>query len=243
MVRALPVFLFSFLLSITCLQAQTSSEPLVNQYLEQAKNLMYEGKYQDANVVFRKMLALNTTLPEDMSYLFAETLYHLGQHKNSQNFLTKYLTLTGRAGSYYEPALELQELLDVAMRAVTNCRFCNGAGFRLVDCTTCNQEGTLDKTCPNCQGHGRTQCQKCYGEGVLVSLNKLGTRQYATCDNCDGKGIHTCRVCVGTKVISSPCPTCLGSLKMRSSILCNHLPLEAVDHNHNHNQEGENGGN
>lgn len=237
-VRALPVFLLVLIFSVTGLQAQTSDQPLVSQYLEQAKNLMYEGKYQDANVVFRKMLALNTTLPEDMSYLFAETLFHLKQYRNSQNFLTKYLTLTGRTGSYYDAALELQELLDVAVREVINCLFCNGVGFRLVACTTCNEEGSIKKTCPNCQGLGRTKCTKCYGEGVLVSLNRLGTRQYATCDNCDGKGIHTCRVCVGTRAISSPCPTCLGSLKMKSGILCDHQPLDG-DHDHDHENEGQ----
>ena len=212
----------------------------VSEYMEQAKALMYEERYAEANVIFRKMLALNTTLPEDMSYLFAETLFMLGQYTNSQNFLTKYLTITGRQGNYYEAALTLQEQLDSEVRQVVNCEFCNGAGFRLVACLTCQERGSVTQKCPNCNGGGKTKCQKCYGEGVLVSLDKLGTKQYATCDNCNGRGIHTCRVCYGTRQINATCPTCLGSKMMRSSTLCNHQPLtsEEADADHDHTGEG-----
>ena len=138
-------FLLSFLLaclvtsSVLPAQAQVG-QTQVAKYMEEAKAYMAEENYTEANLVFRRMLSLNTTLPEDMSYLFAETLFMLGQYTNSQNFLTKYLTMTGRMGNYYSDALTLQEALEKEVRAVTNCQYCNGAGFRLVACLTCQFE-------------------------------------------------------------------------------------------------------
>lgn len=216
----------------TFVQAQPVARETVANYLNDAKSLMSQERYEEANIIFRKMLALNTTLPEDVSYLFSETLYFLGQYKNSQNFLTKYLTLTGRTGNYYEEATALQDRLEEEMLAVVNCHFCNGLGMRLVPCTTCQEKGTLDKTCPECRGLGNTRCQKCLGEGVVIYLDQFGSRKYQTCDNCDGQGYHSCNVCEGAKLIQSPCPTCLGSKTMQSGSVCTHEPIPTEEHNH-----------
>ena len=207
--------------------------------MDQARTFMEEENYQQANVVFRKILSLNAVIPNDMSYLFAETLYVLGQYKNSQNFLTKYLTLTGRTGSYYQEALDLQELLDGEMRAVRDCEFCNGNGFRLAACSTCKETGYLSRTCTQCRGVGKVQCRKCLGEGVIISLDALGQRKYETCDNCDSKGIHECPSCLGKKFIEATCPTCLGTKKMQTSVICNHQPLAQHDHEDGHDEEGQ----
>src|SRR5688572_6075621 len=69
-------------------------------FLAQAKKQMEDGNYQRANLIFRKMLTLKTVLPTEMSYLFAETLYKVGQFENSKNFLEKYLSITDRGSDY-----------------------------------------------------------------------------------------------------------------------------------------------
>ena len=98
--QTLSVLLISLTLLVPALvQAQT---PLpegmsleMQQALNYAKGLMADEDYEGANRTFRQLLKSGEVLPDDLAYLFSETLFMLGQYQNSRNFLNKYLEVTG----------------------------------------------------------------------------------------------------------------------------------------------------
>ena len=59
--------------------AQKNADNPVEELMELAIAQMNDGDYEAANITFRKILKLNTVLPDDLSYLFAETLYMVNQ--------------------------------------------------------------------------------------------------------------------------------------------------------------------
>ena len=195
----------------------------VSKLMEQAKKKMAEGDFQQANLVFRKMLALKTVLPTEMSYLFAETLFKVGQYENSMNFLKKYQQLTDRGSDYYPLSLELEKQLNTKLRVIHECAFCNRSGYRLVACTVCDQSGKTVQTCSHCRGHGVTTCSVCTGAGVVISKNQFEEKEYRSCEKCASKGYIACPVCEGKKEIELQCQACHGSGMQATNELCDHV--------------------
>jgi molecular chaperone DnaJ len=73
--------------------------------------------------------------------------------------------------------------------------------FRYETCDTCSgsgaKPGTSPKTCDRCHGTGQVRTQRNTPFGSFVSVT--------TCDRCRGEG----------KIIETPCPSCLGSGRVR----------------------------
>ena len=198
-------------------------DPEVLELIAQAKEHMSNEEYEQANSLFRRALATKKTLPTEMSYLFAETLFVINQFQNSKNFVDKYIELAGQGGDYYEEAIKLQELLNGRFDQIRTCNLCNLSGYRYVTCDNCQGIGKTTEACYQCKGHGLTTCHKCIGKGVLITLNSLGQRKYESCDLCDSKGYLECNLCHGEKTLSGACSVCLGAGQKVSSQICNHV--------------------
>ena len=224
------LFLLLFSLSVLGLQAQAQNDsnisPGMNQRLNYAKELMAQEKYQEANAVFREMLNSGQVLPDDLAYLFAETLYMLGQYQNSRNFLIKYLQVAGKNGNYYKQATELDALLEEKLHENEYCAFCNHEGYRFITCTHCEGSGQVIDHCSHCKGSKIINCQTCYGEGVQIYTDNFGKRKYKTCPTCKGNGTHDCPVCLGVGEVERYCPVCSGTGKEASAIVCDHKALK-----------------
>ncbi len=225
--RVAMVIGLSALLSANSVLAQ--DQPLnlkVDQLMQEAVDQMNKGAYEQANLTFREILDLNTVMPTELTYLFAETLYMIHQYHNSRNFLDKYLRLAGTTGRYYPQALDLKQYLDDEFQAILRCSYCNNQGYRLIPCETCDQHGHLVDDCYYCLAVGITMCEVCKGNGVTTSLNAFNEVQYFTCPNCQGKGQVTCKICQGKKITSEPCPDCHGTLLKPGAELCDHQDPE-----------------
>ncbi len=220
---------FWFFLVIVCVgldhavHGQSSDNTaLTEQYLGEAKALNLEGKYEEANVKFRKILALNEVIPSELCYHFAETLFAIGQFQNSKNFVSKYFELTGQGGDNYDEVKKLEGMVDEQLTAIRECHRCSITGYRYFPCSTCDQTGEVEEECYYCHGHGIASCPKCNGDGVLISANALGGNDYHTCDRCEGNGQETCPICNGETTLTNICPTCSGFLYETSKDLCDH---------------------
>lgn len=196
----------------------------VESLLNEAKEHMNKADYASANLAFRKMLSLKAILPDDVSYLFAETLFHIGQYQNSQNLLKRYMELTGVQGNYYQQSKELDALLQEKLVSNKTCKLCNAFGYRLAPCTECEGSGTEISTCYFCRGQGVNHCLACEGEGVTIKYSALGEKTYNTCSKCEGKGFHACTLCKGAKEMETYCSTCFGDGMKSTSVVCDHLP-------------------
>ncbi|WP_296618959.1 CDC27 family protein [Marivirga sp.] len=213
------ISLFLFNLEISLAQGQKET---LNFYYENAQVAMQNGDYENANMQFRKILKLGVKLPSEMPYLFAKTLYEIGQYQNSQSFLEKYFEIMGKAGTYYENAEELNKLLELQLNKSLSCQYCDLSGYRLETCATCNGEKQLLKKCDYCEAKGKVGCTACSGDGVLIQLGAMGNRSYKTCHQCQGEGINECPVCEGEKELYTYCPNCLGSGRTSTEVICNH---------------------
>ena len=211
-------------LNCWCLLAfsQKDIDPDIQTFMKQATEQMNQEDYKGANHTFRQILASGKVIPTDMTFLFAHTLYMVDQFQNSQNFLDKYLRLTGRTGRYYRDALELKHVLEKQIEEILSCSLCNSHGYRLQPCTVCHQTGILSNTCSYCKGVGVTRCEVCDGLGVLVTKNPLGEDHYQTCSNCNGKSQVACKVCSGAKVETTKCTICRGTHFEATEVLCDH---------------------
>ena len=178
--------------------------------------------YKEANRSFRRALATNKVLPTNLSYYFAETLYHLGQYQNSKNFVEKYLGLTGYSGDFYNEASNLSELLIIRFTEIMECHRCNRFGYRLLACDQCEASGYEIAECHQCMGLGNSLCPKCTGGGVNITVDAFGQKLYEECDKCNGIGYIPCELCEGTKIVTRTCLVCFGTKLKASSTICDH---------------------
>ncbi|GJM60468.1 molecular chaperone DnaJ [Persicobacter diffluens] len=194
----------------------------VIQWVSLGKQYMDNGDFQNANIAFRRALATKEVLPYNMAYLFAETLYEIGQYKNAENFTERYLNMTGNSGDYFRQAAELKTKIDNKLKVILDCNFCNALGYRLKPCQDCDGLGTLEQSCPRCHGIGKERCNACNGQGVQISVNQFGLNDYQSCTKCSNSGFATCSMCEGEKHLNGDCPVCLGSAKVPTNQICDH---------------------
>lgn len=108
------------------------------------------------------------------------------------------------------------------------CGECKGEGqiiINLIPCPDCDGDGMQDADCHDCDGNGYTEdysyqclvccgmwkseCDKCWGDGLLDYDETTGKN--TICNNCYGKGYIVCWHCNGPSKIT--CETCKGSGK------------------------------
>jgi len=95
-----------------------------DRWMKGALAAMERKDYQTANSIFRNLIDSGLPLPDEMPYYFSETLFELGQYDNSNNFLNKYLELTGFKGQNYQGASELKEKLKGPLAKILACELC-----------------------------------------------------------------------------------------------------------------------
>lgn len=220
-------YIFTFFFSLLFLNSvEKRPTPEAYTMLEQAKKQMEAGNYPQANLIFRKMLQLKSVLPTEMSYLFAETLYKVGQYENSMNFLKRYQNITDRGSDYYLLSLALEKELKEKLQEIKDCPFCDQNGYKLSPCLVCNTTAHTIQTCNLCRGKGLITCPACTGSGVIISSSgQFNTKEYRSCERCQSKGYITCYVCDGKKEITAFCTACDGKGYQATNQLCDHTGL------------------
>ncbi len=198
----------------------------VERYYNEGVDLFDAGNYKAANIAFRKALATNDVLPTNLSYYFAETLFHIKQFQNSKNFVVRYIKVAGQGGDFYDEATFLKTQIEREFREIKECNYCNNFGYRLIDCVRCNSSGIETLECPQCRGTGHTICTQCTGRGVVITVDKFGQNLYETCSKCSGVGITICDRCHNYKIISRTCSLCLGTKLRPTSIICTHEDVQ-----------------
>lgn len=223
------LYITLLLFSFTVSGQHSTTDQKIEHYMKEAGAFMDAGNYEEANMSFRKLLALQTVVPTEMCYYFAETLFQLHQYQNSKNFINKYLKLTGTSGPFYRQVLELDKKVDEKFEEIKSCNLCNDKGYRFTTCEKCNGEGHIHQSCSYCKGKGLTACVACGGKGVKITENAFKEKEYKTCTVCESKGVVTCPVCEGSKKEDIVCNQCKGKGKLVINKICNHSPLTSED--------------
>ena len=193
-----------------------------DRWMKGALAAMERSDYQTANSIFRNLIDSGLPLPEEMPYYFSETLFHLGQYDNSQNFVNKYLELTGFRGQNYESATRLKEKLKVPLAQIIACELCDRRGYRYENCMTCQGKKQIEQACSYCRAKGVVGCSRCGASGMIKKVNVFNIVDFYECERCTGKGRLACPNCSGSGKEVSACKACEGSGKAASTALCNH---------------------
>lgn len=221
------ILLFTIgLIQPTSIYAQSPGLGTTSAMMSRANTAMEKGEYTKANAIFREIIESNQPIPAEMPYLFAKTLYALGQYHNSQSFVNKYLDLNGFKGSYYKQAKALQNQLVNPLAEIVSCQYCDARGYRYGTCETCHGEGKTEQACSLCKGRGIIGCSRCAGDGLVTKKNVFNILEYFECERCSGKGRLTCTACQGTLVEVDTCPVCEGSGHILTEELCDHTAPE-----------------
>ena len=193
-----------------------------DRWMKGALAAMERSDYQTANSIFRNLIDSGQPLPEEMPYYFSETLFHLGQYDNSQNFVNKYLELTGFNGQNYEYAVRLKEKLKEPLAQIQDCKLCDRRGYRYGPCPLCDGNKQIEQACSYCKANGVVGCSRCGASGMLKKVNIFNIVEFFECERCAGKGRLSCPTCGGSGKEVSACKNCEGSGKTPSADLCNH---------------------
>lgn len=219
LIPLLLVLLFITLLG-QAVQAQSNKTDTAQAraYYEQAKRLIDQQKYIQAEVLFVKIFKMDVLLPDDICYHYGKTLFELKKYNQSKTFVEKYMRLNGEAGEFYLQSLQLMLDIDKATNPYAShecekivydtCLLCHGTGSSLQDCS-------------RCEGHGKTICDLCKGNKVNIESTTFGER-YFTCSRCNGSGIIACPVCEGTKHEKRKCTHCFGKKFAYYKRQCDH---------------------
>lgn len=146
--------------------------------LDAGIDALKDGKYLEADVLFREALDKIRKLPSKLVYYFGRNSYHLEKHKQAINWLNKYIELKGTKGQFYAEAVQY---LDLANKAFLIERQKEVVQTEVQQ----SNDGWID--CP----HDRVLCPVCKGSGVLITPGKFGAL-YQTCPYSGSKGTLTC---------------------------------------------------
>lgn len=215
----LSLSLLGFTVAESCAQVNLGQ---TDRWMKGALAAMERSDYQTANSIFRNLIDSGLPLPEEMPYYFSETLFHLGQFDNSQNFVNKYLELTGFNGQNYDYAVRLKEKLKEPLAQILACKLCDRRGYRYAPCPVCNGNKQVEQACAYCKANGVVGCSRCGASGMLKKVNIFNIVEFFECERCAGKGRLSCPTCGGNGKEVSACRTCEGSGKTASADLCNH---------------------
>ena len=119
-------FVWLLLPAVVTAAVQLPPEIQADRYLLQAERAIQEQDFQSAKTALDGILELqeqhDLELPEPFTFRYAEVLERLGIYEEAINFVTEYLTLTGRDGEFYLKALELLDSVEETLRRVETDR-------------------------------------------------------------------------------------------------------------------------
>ncbi len=148
--------------------------------IDRGAKLLEQGEYAEADKIFREVIKNMKVLPTNISYYFGKNSFYLEKYKQSINWLSKYMELSGTKGRFFDDAVlhfeKAQELYSVQREAELQY---------ILD--ELSQETEID-----CQDQDKVICPVCKGESVIIKEGKFG-QEYITCPYSNQRGLLTCQ--------------------------------------------------
>jgi hypothetical protein len=159
-----------------------SAQQVLDLAQSQQMMKMDEGKFEQAEEVFREVLLHVEVVPADLCFYFGKNSYHLNKYTQSMDWLNKYIELKGTSGQFFDQAVEYLKLAEEEhtqenlASADKNEKKVQPKKKEFIDCET-----TPVVVCPACKG-----------EGVLIEQGSLGASLYKACNYCKESGRMSC---------------------------------------------------
>ncbi len=159
---------------------QNGDEAQLILIMDEGVGMMEAGNYEDADRKFKQVLRNMDVLPAEICFYFGKNSYFLDLHKQSINWLNKYIELKGTRGRFFEECVNYLNRAEQAFKleADQNSRQVKDEFSKINEF--------------DCKGKTHFQCPLCKGEGVLIRPGKMNNTIYKTCPFCDGYGVLSC---------------------------------------------------
>lgn len=149
------------------------SDPRRN--IDTAVNLMSIEKYQEADTYFMKALGQIEVLSADFCYHFGKNSLFLKNHRQSIDWLNKYLELKGSQGQYSKEVFVLLEKAE------------NGFRQDRSQASKANVETKFFyQNTVKCETGKHVVCPVCKGDDVIITLDQLREKRYKSCPYSSG---------------------------------------------------------
>ncbi len=160
-------------------QEEQRKHAMTLRELDSGVYFMDHGEHVRADEKFRYVLQNIRSVPSDLTFYFGKNSHQLGLHKQSIDWLNKYIQLRGTTGQFYQEATKL-----LAKAEAEYLREKDEASQRTKDLLSNNFD--ID-----CGPTGKVTCPVCQGSHVIVRKGPFGD-SYKTCSYCNEHGILTC---------------------------------------------------
>jgi len=160
-------------------QQEQARQRATRMQLDSARQLTDNGFYQEADELYRHLLASIRSVPSDLVFYLGKNSFYLGQNRQSVDWLTKYIQLRGTSGQYFNEATELLKKAETALLVTRKDE-------------SKKSPALLSKNYEiDCGPTGKVTCPVCKGQTVVVRANHLGTT-YRACAYCSQTGTLSC---------------------------------------------------
>jgi len=146
-----------------------------------AKHHVVAKEYESANNIFLEIFSTKVLLPDDVSFYFGKSLYHVGSYnKIAIDFLKKYLQLKGDSAEFKVESEKMLENMGVIIR---------------VKKLNKNKEDTVlkevKKSSETCQVGEFVLCPICEGTNLISKQAAFGS-SFQECEYCNESGNMPC---------------------------------------------------
>lgn len=135
--------------------------------------------YEKADAKFRIVLANIKSVPSDLTFHFGKNSFHLGQYRQSIDWLNKYIQLKGTNGQFSNQAVELKTAAEAEYLKQKS-----------QSAKTVSQVLSVNYDI-DCGPSGKVICPVCKGDHVIIKKGTFSD-EYRTCSYCDERGTLTC---------------------------------------------------
>jgi len=160
-------------------QVEQQKKAVTMREYDSAVYFLEHEMYAKADEKFRVVLANIKSVPSDLTFHFGKNSFHLGQYKQSIDWLNKYIQLKGTNGQFSHQAVELKNAAEVEyLKQKTQ------SAKTVADVLSVNYD--ID-----CGPNGKVICPVCKGDHVIVKKGTFSD-EYRTCGYCDERGTLSC---------------------------------------------------
>jgi len=148
--------------------------------MDEGVEFMNEGKFAEAEELFKEVLLNVEVVPADLCFYFGKNSYLLDKDSQSIDWLNKYIELKGTSGRFFDQAVEYLKLAEERFNADK------------VASKNDKTEKPVRKELISCEQTPFVVCPACQGEGVLIEKGSLGSSVYKACHYCKETGRMSC---------------------------------------------------
>lgn len=161
------------------LQRQAAEKRNFSAMLDSAIATSQKGDYVLADTQFRELLRMAKSVPSDLVYHFGENSYHIGNYKQSVDWLNKYIQLKGTTGQFSDDAVAWLKKAESELLKERQIQS-QQAGLVL------SKDYDID-----CGPTGKVTCPVCKGSTVIIKKGYINDT-YKTCPYCNKVGYLEC---------------------------------------------------